>query len=44
MSGKDGHNFYDDLQDTLEWAKDTALEEFGVPINSWIEEKEPNKS
>lgn len=27
----------DHLQDTLEIAKEQALEDFGVPLNSWIQ-------
>ncbi len=30
---------YDDLQDTLEIAKECALEDFGVPLDSWREMK-----
>lgn len=32
-----GFNFYDGLQDTLEFAKEEALEEFSVPVDSWVE-------
>ena len=34
-----GKNTYDYLQDTLQMAKECALEEFGVPIDSWITEQ-----
>ncbi len=34
-ANEDETNIYDDLQDTLEVAKEVALEEFGVPIDSW---------
>ncbi len=30
-------NSYDGLQDTLEFAKQEALEEFGVPLDSWVQ-------
>jgi hypothetical protein len=30
-----GKEVYDGQQDTLYWAKNEALEEFGVPLDSW---------
>ncbi|MCP5362262.1 MAG: hypothetical protein H6908_06500 [Hyphomicrobiales bacterium] len=32
---KTGFNFFDDLQDTLEWTQKAALREFGVPLDAW---------
>ena len=31
------HHQRDYLQDTLHWAKHQAFEEFGVPMDSWVE-------
>ena len=31
---------HDHLQDSLEMAKEQALEDFGVPLNSWVETDE----
>ena len=28
---------YDGLQDTLSFAKEEALEEYGVPLESWVQ-------
>lgn len=33
----DGNNTHDYDQDTLEIAKEQAYEDFGVPMDSWIE-------
>lgn len=33
----EGKNTHDYDQDTLEIAKEQALEDFGVPLDSWIE-------
>ena len=35
VSDKDGDEIFDDLQDTLDWAKRSALDEFNVPLDSW---------
>lgn len=35
--GKTGINTHDYLQDTLDIAKQQALEDFGVPLDSWVE-------
>jgi len=35
----DGNCIHDYLQDNLEMAKRCALEEFGVPLDSWTEVK-----
>jgi len=32
---KNGIGIRDDLQDTLEWAKAVALEEYQVPTTTW---------
>ena len=32
-----GANTHDFMQDTLHWAKHQAFEEFGVPMDSWVE-------
>jgi len=36
---KDGFNSIDDLQDTLNFAKEVAFEDFGAPMDSWKEVK-----
>ena len=30
-----GFCFFDDMQDTLQWAKTVALEDFHVPMDAW---------
>ncbi len=32
---QNGFDFYDGLQDTLDFAKQEALEEFGLPLTAW---------
>jgi len=31
---------YDYLQDTVEYCKEQAFEEFGIPLDSWVEVSE----
>lgn len=39
---RDGKNIHDFLQDDLDMAKRCALDEFGVPLDSWTEVKTAN--
>ncbi len=34
---KDGKGLYDNVQDTLEFCKEDAYEEFGIPLENWEE-------
>ena len=38
---KDGKDTHDYLQDTLIRAKEFALSQFGVPLDSWTEDQNP---
>ena len=37
---KDGKDTHDYLQDSLDKAKEFALSQFGVPLDSWVEDQD----